>query len=296
MMKELNLLETLKNMAKNAIRLTINPKDGVCVGRFGGSPDVPKDFIWPTFLADTSDNKQIKSRPLSFLAQFDCALLAPMDTEHLLPERGILSFFYELDSQTWGFSPKDAGSAKVFYFPEKDALKKGDFPADLDEAYRLPPVNFFARAEIQYPDFQDIKLVFPEISNTNYWQEIRGGFDGFCDEYDTAIETLQGADNELHHQILGWPCVIQNTMPFECEMVKRGYDMGNTLKDIPKEIIDEAKENSLADWTLLFQLESEDFNGYDLCFGDCGSIYFYIRKEELKECRFDQAWLILQCY
>ncbi len=296
MMKELNLLETLKNMAKNAIRLTINPKDGVCVGRFGGNPDVPKDFIWPTFLTNTFDDKEVKPRPLSFLAQFDCALLAPMDTNHLLPERGILSFFYELGSETWGFSQKDAGSAKVFYFSEKDILEKREFPADLDKDYRLPPVDFFARAEIQYPDFQDIKCVFPEIFDTDYWQEIQGGFDGFCDEYDTAIETLRGADDEPHHQLLGWPRIIQNTMPFECEMVKRGYDMGNTLKDIPEETINEGKENSLADWILLFQLESDDFDGYDLCFGDCGSIYFYIRKEELKECRFDQAWLILQCY
>ena len=32
-----------------------------------------------------------------------------------------------------------------------------------------------------------------------------------------------------------------------------------------------------------------------LMFGDCGSIYFYIREEDLQACRFDRVWLILQC-
>lgn len=30
-------------------------------------------------------------------------------------------------------------------------------------------------------------------------------------------------------------------------------------------------------------------------FGDCGHIYFWIRKQDLKECNFDKIWLVLQC-
>ena len=30
-------------------------------------------------------------------------------------------------------------------------------------------------------------------------------------------------------------------------------------------------------------------------FGDCGRIYFYIRREDLLARRFDRAWLVLQC-
>ena len=35
---------------------------------------------------------------------------------------------------------------------------------------------------------------------------------------------------------------------------------------------------------------------FSLDFGDCGSIYFYIRKDDLAARRFERAWLILQCY
>ena len=30
-------------------------------------------------------------------------------------------------------------------------------------------------------------------------------------------------------------------------------------------------------------------------FGDCGRIYFYIRREDLVQRRFDRVWLIQQC-
>ena len=49
-------------------------------------------------------------------------------------------------------------------------------------------------------------------------------------------------------------------------------------------------------WLLLFQLDTVECGGFELMFGDCGHIYFYITKEDLAACRFDRIWLILQCY
>ena len=39
-------------------------------------------------------------------------------------------------------------------------------------------------------------------------------------------------------------------------------------------------------------VENGDF---ELMFGDCGRIYFYIRREDLAQRRFDRVWLIQQC-
>ena len=50
------------------------------------------------------------------------------------------------------------------------------------------------------------------------------------------------------------------------------------------------------DWTLLFQLDTVEQEGFSLMFGDGGRIYFYIRKEDLRAKRFDRIWLVLQCY
>ena len=36
-------------------------------------------------------------------------------------------------------------------------------------------------------------------------------------------------------------------------------------------------------------------DGFELMFGDCGRVYFCIRKEDLAARRFDRVWLILQC-
>lgn len=67
-----------------------------------GRPDVPAGFVWPVFETKTFDDDTVKPRPLAFLAQFDCARLAELDPEGLLPRTGLLSFFYELGSQRVG--------------------------------------------------------------------------------------------------------------------------------------------------------------------------------------------------
>ena len=46
---------------------------------------------------------------------------------------------------------------------------------------------------------------------------------------------------------------------------------------------------------LLFQLDTVASGDFELMFGDCGRIYFYIRREDLLARQFDRAWLVLQC-
>ena len=92
----MSIKEKLELLGKNSIRLKIEGKETYKLGatRFGGQPDVPADFVWPAYGGESYDNV-VKDRPLTFLAQFNCAELARFDTEHLLPDHGLLSFFYE---------------------------------------------------------------------------------------------------------------------------------------------------------------------------------------------------------
>ena len=48
-----------------------------------------------------------------------------------------------------------------------------------------------------------------------------------------------------------------------------------------------------SDWLLLLQVDSEKSTG--MHFGDDGRIYFLIRQQDLRERRFENIWLILQC-
>ena len=278
-----------KNMLPPLYRSRIDarfvPAEGdlaVGASKFGGRPDVPADFVWPVFETKTWEDDQVRARPLAFLAQFDCAQLAPLDKEGLLPHAGLLSFFYELGSQRWGYDPKDRGCARVFWF--EGPLSPAEFPAELDEAFRLPELAAELSQATDAPDFQDAcpALEYPWTANDYRY-------------FDQARREL-GMDYPADRsQLLGWPDLIQNNMTLECALVDRGYYLGGQWENIPMEERSALRTPSVREWQLLFQLDTVEQGDFELMFGDCGRVYFYIRREDLAQRRFDRAWLILQC-
>ena len=276
--------EKLKSLGRNSIALTIAKKEKYKPGatRFGGQPDVPPGFVWPTYEGEGS-HYVVKERPLSFLAQFNCAELAPFDKEHLLPDHGLLSFFYETDSQRWGFDPKDKGCARVYWFEDTSVLSAADFPADMGDDFKFPMVKIKLESRISYPSWEDFHEVFPDERDDD---------DAFYD----IREALAGEDPDDSSQLLGWPEVIQHSMFDECDLVSQGYYLGDGWRKIPKEVIQRAQETARDRWMLLFQLDTVECGDFELMFGDCGLIYFYITKEDLAARRFDRIWLISQCY
>ena len=251
--------------------------------KFGGRPDVPAGFVWPVFETKTFDGEEGKPRPLAFLAQFDCARLAELDPEGLLPRTGLLSFFYELGSQRWGYDPKDAGCARVFWF-DGEPVAPAEFPRDLEEDFRLPELAAELSGGTDAPDFQDacLALDYPFTANDYRF-------------FDQARRELGYAYPDNRSQLLGWPDIIQNNMTLECELVSRGHYLGGSWESVPQEERDTLRVPSVQDWRLLFQLDTVASGDFELMFGDCGRIYFYIRREDLLARRFDRAWLVLQC-
>ena len=247
---------------------------------------MPADFVWPTYEGESYDHV-VKDRPLTFLTQFNCAELAKFDKEHLLPDHGLLSFFYETDTQCWGYDPKDKGCARVYWFEDISALSTADFPADMEEDFKFPMVKIKLDSKITYPSWQDFSEVFPDEKD--------------CDAFDEVWAEWMGDDSkeiENNSQLLGWPDVIQNSMFEECDLVSQGYCLGNpeNWNRIPKGICQKAEETARDRWVLLFQMDTVECDDFELMFGDCGYIYFYITKEDLSARRFDRIWLILQCY
>ena len=282
---DMSIKEKLESLGRNSIQLKISRKETYKLGatRFGGKPDVPPDFVWPTYEGESYDHV-VKDRPLTFLAQFNCAELAQFDKEHLLPDHGLLSFFYETDTQCWGYDPKDQGCARVYWFEDMSALSAADFPADMEEDFKFPMVKIKMDSKYSYPSWQDFSEVFPDEEDD--------------DAFDDAWEELTGEDSEDpddRSQLLGWPDVIQNSMFDECDLVSQGYYLGDGWLNIPKEARQRAEETARDRWMLLFQLDTVEQGDFELMFGDCGHIYFYITKEDLAARRFDRIWLILQC-
>lgn len=269
--------DLMKSFRKSAIDLTIefdNENTPCGASKFGGRPDVPDGFEWPYFKGSCF-SEEAENRPLSFIAQINCKDIAELDEENLLPKKGVLSFFYEVDTQKWGFDPKDKGCARVYYFEDTDSLSPMEFPGELGEEFRYAPAVISPQALDDYPCSQLID----------------GFSDDEYDEYDEAYDSYLEEHDDFRCKLLGYPDLLQGDVFTECELVSRGIYTGDANYTVTEEITKAAE-----DWMLLFQMDTVENEKTVMMFGDCGRIYYCIRKQDLKSRSFENAWLILQCF
>lgn len=282
-MPEINFAELFNQLKKEAISIKYAPADQTLPlgsSKFGGKPHLPEDFKW-FYYAETDADEPAKNRPLAFIAQINLRDIAAYDKEKLLPQQGILYFFYELDSMTWGFDPKDKGSARVYYFDgEISKLQETDFPSDMEQDYILPELCISFENIPDLPDYEEFTDYYGEC-DWDEFEEEREAF-GYTENEDGALK------------LLGYADIIQNSMLLECEQASNGIFCGDDSVKMTKEQKRGFFENS-KDWTLLFQIGTVETGDFELMFGDCGNIYFYIKKSDLSRKNFDDVWLTLQC-
>ncbi|MFH1877549.1 MAG: YwqG family protein [Candidatus Omnitrophota bacterium] len=233
--------------------------------KFGGLPHFPDEYYWPRW-PDTGNT------PLSFVAQINLSDLH-LSANTYLPGKGILYFFYEADSQPWGMR-EDSGAWKVlFYDGAVSALKRRDFPPDLED--RFDPCLLSFRNKTTIPHYPP-----------DPWNVSREETEPYCKLLEAA------ADDAKIHQMFGYPYILQGDMETECELASRGmtwHDWNAMDADNKSKI-----RAGAAEWRLLLQLDSDE-TGTGWAWGDCGIIYFWIKKQDLLMKRFDKCWLILQC-
>jgi uncharacterized protein YwqG len=224
---------------------------------FGGVPEVPAGFEWP----------------LDFLFQIDLAEISGLDTGLDLPRSGRLLFFYDTETQPWGFRPTDRGSSSVIFIEKPGAL----FPM-------VPPGGTHS--------FPWRAIIFdPIVTIPDAWSPWA---DSLCltaeDRFDLNERTAE--ERNIDGQIGGHPSVIQNSMELECELVSTGTDAGTPAAyNSPAAKVAELEA---LNWRLLAQLPG--IEDVDLMWGDGGLIYFWIKVDALKRRDFSRTWLILQCY
>jgi uncharacterized protein YwqG len=127
--------------------------------------------------------------------------------------------------------------------------------------------------------------------NTKY--SLLLGIDDEEEVADTMEETEDFDDFAVIHKLLGYANVIQSDMLLECEMVSKGVYCG-APPDVSDEELAKHEENR-HNWQLLLQLCTIEDEGFEMMWGDCGRIYFFIKKEDLQKLNFDDCWLVLQC-
>ena len=250
--------ELLKT-ARNSIRLVIG---GAASGltKFGGKPDVPEDFEWAYY----------DGHPLAFIAQFDLSEISKFDTEDLLPRSGVLSFFYDLETKQQSVYDEDNGFARVYWFEDNNVLHTAEFPDDLKAEHRLPALSITARSEKSYQSYPDFLLQRQKL--VEEWEK-----------FEKAQNSLGIDESGNISKLLGWADPIRGNMTVQCELMSRGYFLGDEQGKSEVKPLDrqEAEQWSAKDWVPLLQLDTVTDGDFRLNFGDPGRLYFYIHRDEL---------------
>jgi uncharacterized protein YwqG len=236
--------------------------------RFGGLPDLPRDFQWPRY----------DGLALSFIAQLDLADIAAQAPVLPLPVVGSLAFFYDSEQRTWGFDPKDRGSAVVAYFPgPASALVRTAIPADVSGGQ-------FPCCALTYTPDQNL----PDAWSLYYDPELSENERTLLFNYQDAVRDVSNAPR---HRIGGHADCVQRPMELECQLVTNGLYCGSAAGyEDPRAPILAA---GARDWRLLLQIDTDD--NAAMMWGDCGTIYYWVREEDLRAQDFDNCSLILQC-
>lgn len=266
-----SLVEELAERVRPALRLATCPTQGaLAVGqsRIGGLPDLPPDLAWPVH----------DGKPMMFLAQLDLAAVRGSLPRSPLPASGHLWFFYSC-AQPWGFDPQDAGGSRVIFRSDGASLAPSTPPSGLPAEARFPACAVSFKAYDDLPDL-DGEVLPPPLDDEK------------AERYVEIRTFLASGGSGPSHKLLGFADPIQGPMELECQLVTNGLYCGDPsgFKD-PRAT---ALAAGSSDWQPLLQIDSDE--RARMMWGDAGRLYFWMRAADLREQRFERAWLILQCY
>jgi len=272
-------------VARPAVRFEQAVGEGDPVGSLGGLPALPEGVAWPRWNWWLRGGRKGQKRaeataragrgfPLAFVAQLECSALA--DTGLPFPATGRLLFFYECQEQPWGFRPSDRGGFVVMYVPSDVEGVPQSPPADLDEEYVFERVALQARTVLSFPESR------PEGDGEAYLDD---------DPEMSAYVVDPFAETPIH-QSGGYAGAIQgDDMELQCALITMGEDLGSGYTFGPE--VGAKAEKAAHQWKLVFQLSSDEAMG--AFWGDMGRLYFWMREDDIREGRWDQAWMHLQC-
>ncbi|MBN8822380.1 MULTISPECIES: YwqG family protein [unclassified Spirosoma] len=280
--------DKLQPLLRNTIRLYQKATDenNISIGqtKIGGRPDLPKEISWVTennivettekkFLIFNSKKEEAKTKPLSFIAQINLSETSLFDKDNLLPSTGLLYFFYSAEQEVWGFDYIDKNKFKVIYWNgDIKQLSRVDFPSDLPEYSCYKPCSVDIASEISLPSYgHEVYEDFADGEDDIFWEDVYN-------------------DRNLN-KLLGYSDNIQNEMELECELVTNGLYRGDPSGYNDLKV--KALEPNAKNWRLLLQIDSNEEN--EMMWGDCGRLYFWIKKDDLLNKQFDKSWFSLQC-
>ena len=217
-----------------------------------------------------------RGRRLDFLARLSLSDLQATTPIPWLPPSGALLFFYDAEHQPWGFDPADRGSCVVLHVAAGETHDATSADEGAGELFPRVDVRFQAVSSLPSPEREP-------VSALSFSEEER-------ESYDELRDAVHG--NAPKHQVGGFPFPVQNdTMELEAQLASNGLYCGDGSGYVDPRA--QALAPGASDWRLLLQLDTDDDAG--VMWGDCGTLYIWVRIQDAPQGRFDNPWLILQC-
>lgn len=264
------LLKDIDYLAQASIRLYATRVDestlGIGASKVGGSPDLPSGITWPEW----------KGLPQSFIAQIRLEDVHQYDVHKVLPDHGMLWFFYDAQQETYGADPADRGGWQVIFRDDTPIqLQRTPAPAALPAASQFHACSLRFASEITLSQQPQL-----EVPNADWTEEEQK-------KYEQLLSTFPNpADRALpHNRLLGNPDIIQEDMRLECQLATHG------VTDINDPRVAELSQG-VQNWQLLFQMDSDENAG--MRWASNGMLYYWIQQADLSARHFDTTWLVLQ--
>lgn len=262
-------------LLRPAVRLRRAGAGEQVVGQLGGSPALPDGTQWPRSQA---------GRPLGFVAGIDLGRVPVASLDMPLPGDGTLLLFYRDPSQ----DPHEA-----FWISD---------PAPVPQ----PPtgcVVFVSAGTVTTGRTEPGAAVYPEIPLAG--ELTATGPDWEHPALVQAVAALSDADREFmadpfnsdpfriemgeridqpRHRIGGYADPVQGSV----EVAVAHQRLGGRVSYTDPALYDQARE-----WTSLVQIDSDD--DADMMWGDCGSLCWVMRPDDIAGGRFQASAFITQC-
>jgi hypothetical protein len=200
----------ITKVALPSIRLQAHAADETQIKRgaskLWGNPDLPQGIAWP----------ERNGLPLPFVGQINLPDVKPYDTKHLLPEVGMLYFFFDIDAffNTW---PRDRTTWHVLHDGNIfQVLQRVTIPEIVVKRRRYHPSIVDCSIEMTLPDYS-------QYDHTSIQR--LGVSEPLTDEEEQAYYEVQAQLAGTHtskyhipiHRLLGHPDQVQWDMHDDLE-------------------------------------------------------------------------------
>jgi uncharacterized protein YwqG len=270
-------VEAILQYAKLTIRLHARPVENpealpLGTSHIGGLHDMPPNANWPTR----------NGRPCEFIAQINLKEVSQFDQSGLLPKGGLILFFYDpFYVEGEDFQQYQKGSESIIYYTgDVSSLEKATkYPENLHENQHYPPCTITFEADWMLPAWPGAVAytlehkVLQRQPLTQYGNETP-----IVKAYELITDKLEPDKDPDKHHMFGYPQPVVQDDPL--------YYISSAFAQDTFDV----DEEKLEEWVLLLQISSDYSSSSGmLLWSDSGSLYYYIRKDDLIAKRFENA-------